>query len=679
MPEDPEAESPERLSKSPSRANDQASLQSLFAEAPIPIWEEDYSRVKKRLDKLQAEGVTDFPSYFRQHPEELTRLARMVKVLRLNRAARVSAGIPDDPDPPNLEAVFSPETYPVFQQQIMAMLKRETRYSGNSVTTAGDGRRRHYMLQWMVAPGHEDDYSRVTVTAIDVTGAKETEAALRQSEFKFASAFRSSPDALMISSMVDGRYIDVNDSFLRISGYTRDEVIGNRNLVEKIWEDPREYKDLLARLRREGGVKDFSVRFITRTGERVCISLSCEPLMLEKEPCLLSIARDVTQLEKARLALTESEEKYRRLFTSINEAIFVHPLEQEGFARFTEVNDVACERYGYSRDEFRKLTAGDISAPRDIQIRGGIEGRDKLRSEKQVVFEAEHITRAGKRFPVEISSSVFRLHGKEYVLSLVRDITERQRKKQAMEEWNRELEARVRERTSQLETANRDLESFSYSISHDLRAPLRHIEGFVRLLQSRLKDLGALETHYIERIVQASSRMHHMINDLLEFSRIGRSTLHCIAVDLDELVAEVCAALRPEPGKPEVEWRIDSLGSVCGDPQLLHTMFENLLGNAFKFSSLEESPLIEVSRSNQDGHACIRIKDNGIGFDPNYAHKLFDVFQRLHDDGQFSGTGIGLANVKRIVERHGGRITATGNIGKGAVFTVILPLNETPT
>jgi len=665
-----------KLRRDESLGGKDAHLQSLFGEAPIPIWEEDYSQVKRYLDKLKSEGIEDFSAYFESHPDQLPRLARMVRVVNLNRAARRSAGIPDSLERPGLDAVFSEETYPVFLEQIMVILKGETRYSGESVNTAGDGRRRHYMLQWMVVPGYEKDYSRVTVSAIDITDAKEIEAALRLSEFKFASAFRSSPDALIISSLTDGRYIDVNDSFLGITGYERDEVIGNANLVKKIWEDSGEYQNLVSHLRKEGRVKDFRARFRTRSGNRVLMSLSCEPLMLEKEPCLLSIARDVTQLEQTRRALMDSEKKYRRLFESINEAIFVHPLEKKGFARFTEVNDVACNRYGFNREEFLQLTAADISAPRDVKARGSEAGRGELKTGRQVVFEAEHMTRSGKRFPVEISSGVFRFHEKEYVLSLVRDITERKQKNAEMEEWNRELEARVLRRTAQLEAANRDLESFAYSISHDLRAPLRHIDGFARLLQSCLGALAPKEAHYFERIIQASARMQGMIDDLLEFSRIGRGKIQRVSVDLDAMVTEVASALKPEAGRPEVDWRVDSLGTVNGDPGLLHTVFENLLGNAFKFTCREDAPRIEVSRTDKEGNAYICIKDNGVGFDPAYAHKLFEVFQRLHDEDEFGGGGIGLANVKRIVERHGGEMMASAEKGKGAEFTLILPLKE---
>jgi len=258
----------------------------------------------------------------------------------------------------------------------------------------------------------------------------------------------------------------------------------------------------------------------------------------------------------------------------------------------------------------------------------------------------------------------------------VRDITERKQKNAEMEKWNRELEARVLRRTAQLEAANRDLESFAYSISHDLRAPLRHIDGFARLLQSRLGELEPEQAHYFERIIQASARMHRMIDDLLEFSRIGRSKLQHVSVDLDALVAEIVSALKPEkPDRPEVDWRVGSLGTVYGDPGLLHTVFENLLGNAFKFTCREDAPCVEVSRADKEGGAYIRVKDNGVGFDPAYAHKLFDVFQQLHDKDEFGGSGIGLANVKRIVERHGGEVTASAEKGKGAEFTLILPLN----
>ena len=775
-----------------------AHLQSLFVEAPIPIWEEDYSQVKLRLDELKRNGVEDLERYFTENPLELRRLAGLVRVLNLNRTARRSAGIADNLENPGLNEVFSAETYPIFLQQVLTIARGGLRYSGESTTTAGDGRRRHYMLQWMVMPGHEKDYSGVTVSAIDVTEAKEAEAALRQSEFKFATAFRSSPDALIISSMVDGRFIDVNASFLQISGYDRDEIIGNPMLASEIWQDPRQRQQLLALLRTQGEVRDFRARFRTRTGKQVQVSISSEPIVLEREPCLLSIARDVTQLEKTRRALIESEEhyrtlveaatdgifiiqdglirfansslerisgygaeeivgrpflefvaesdrdrveeiytkrlrgeevprhyelltvnksgktvevevdvnpflfkgqsafmvfmrdisdqklsqknileneeKFRRLFESINEAIFVHPLMEEGFAPFVEVNDVACDRYGYTREELLTMTAADLSAPADTEMRGGRSGRRELKAGRQLVFEAEHVTRSGRCFPVEISSSLFRLQGREYILSLARDITERRQSAESMREWNRELEANVRRRTAELEAANHDLESFAHSISHDLRAPLRHIDGFARLLRSNLGELPEQANHYFERIIQASARMHRMIDDLMEFSRIGRCRLKRTVVDLDALVKEVASELRPEPGRPEMDWRIGKLGTVVGDSGLLHTVFENLLGNAVKFTRNEKVPRVAVSRENDTkGNASIRIEDNGVGFDPAYTHKLFDVFQRLHDDKDFTGNGIGLANVKRIVERLGGRVSAEGRMGEGAVFTVTMP------
>jgi light-regulated signal transduction histidine kinase (bacteriophytochrome) len=257
-------------------------------------------------------------------------------------------------------------------------------------------------------------------------------------------------------------------------------------------------------------------------------------------------------------------------------------------------------------------------------------------------------------------------------------------KKQAEEEvhrLNRDLEGRVAERTKELEAANKELEAFSYSVSHDLRAPLRHIDGFIELLRTHTEGLADDRArHYMETISAAAGRMGQLVDDLLAFSRMGRAEMSKRPVDLGALVAEVIRELQPEAGDCAIDWRVAELPVVTGDAAMLRIVLANLLANALKFTGPRETADIEIGwKPGEAGEAVIFVRDNGVGFDPTYADKLFGVFQRLHRAEEFEGTGIGLANVRRIVARHGGRAWAEGAVDQGATFYFSLPapLKET--
>jgi light-regulated signal transduction histidine kinase (bacteriophytochrome) len=259
------------------------------------------------------------------------------------------------------------------------------------------------------------------------------------------------------------------------------------------------------------------------------------------------------------------------------------------------------------------------------------------------------------------------------VLAVVRDVSERRRGEAAIADLNASLERRVRERTSELEAANRELDSFSHSVSHDLRAPLFQINGFATLLRKdRASSLSPDAVRFLERIENGTDQMGQLLESLLDLSRAGRVTLQRGPVDMQALVGEVLLMLRgPESARAEL--RIDDLPQVRGDATLLRQVWQNLLGNALKFSRHADAPRIEVGAERRDGEIEFFVRDNGTGFDMNQAGKLFDVFERLHSDQEFEGTGAGLSIVKRIVERHGGQVTATGEPGRGACLRFSLP------
>ena len=279
--------------------------------------------------------------------------------------------------------------------------------------------------------------------------------------------------------------------------------------------------------------------------------------------------------------------------------------------------------------------------------------------------------RDGTEFPVEISLSPLETEEGTLVSGAVRDITERKHRDEHIRELNQELTRR----SAELEAINKELEAFAYSISHDLRAPLRHMVGYTELLQkntsSVVDDKGR---RYMMMVLESGKRMGALIDDLLAFSRIGRAETRETRVSLEQLVKEVQNEVWHETEGRNVTWKIGPLPDLYGDRSMLKLVLVNLISNAVKFTRTRSTPEIEIGcTDNATDDIVVFVKDNGVGFDMKYVNKLFGVFQRLHKVDEFEGTGIGLATVQRIIHRHGGQVWAEGQVGGGATFYLSLP------
>jgi light-regulated signal transduction histidine kinase (bacteriophytochrome) len=319
---------------------------------------------------------------------------------------------------------------------------------------------------------------------------------------------------------------------------------------------------------------------------------------------------------------------------------------------------------GFTREELLRLSIPDLEAAEKAD--------ETERHMRKIIgsgsdrFESRHVTKDGRIFDVEISVTF--LANKRWFIVFVRDISNR-----------KQAEQTLAERTTQLETANNELESFSYSVSHDLRAPLRAIDGYARMILKRQAGKFDEDTLSKFNVIRSSTQMMgQLIDDLLAFSRLGRKNMSMSMIDMDQLVREVWTILQDvNPGRNMI-MTVNGIPSGCGDRSLIKQVYFNLISNAVKFTKYRDAACIEAGGHTEGNENIYYVRDNGTGFDMAYYDKLFGVFQRLHSSDDFEGTGVGLATVQRIVHRHGGRVWAEGEVDEGATFYFSLPSSERP-
>ena len=531
-------------------------------------------------------------------------------------------------------------------------------WEGEIVHRRRDGARITVASRWSLRRGPDGHPVSILEVNRDITARKKAES-------KFQALLEAAPDAMVIVNE-QGTIVLTNSQTSKLFGYIPQELLGQPVEVlipEALRVAHRGHRNDYShapRARAMGEGLELSGR--RKDGSEFPVEISLSPLETAEGTLITSAIRDITDRKKAEL-------KFRALLEAAPDAMVI----VNHLGRIALANAQTEKLFGYTRQELlgqpvemlmpqaarkRHESHRDAynSAPRTRPIHSGLDlvGRRK----------------DGSEFPAEISLSPLQTAEGTFVTSAIRDITERKQIEAMRARHAEELGQANRE----LADANKELESFTYSVSHDLRAPLRHIDGFSRILldeyKSKLDDSGR---HYLQRVADGAKQMGRLVDDLLNFSRLGRQELKRQSANLTAIVENVRVDLAESASGRNVEWKVASLPAVECDPALIKIVFTNLLSNALKFTAPRGQTIIELGCSEEEDQPAFFVRDNGVGFDTKYADKLFGVFQRLHRQEDFEGTGVGLAIVQRIIHKHGGRIWAKSAPDRGATFYFTLP------
>jgi PAS domain S-box-containing protein len=497
------------------------------------------------------------------------------------------------------------------------------------------------------------------------------EAALRASEQRFRRCFQGAATGMAIATL-EGRLVEVNQAYCDMLGYSEQELYGmdiQATTYARHWPlTQAQFLDLT-----EGRTACFVVEnhCQAKSGELVWIRNSVSLLRgaTGQPEGFIGIAEDTTRQRRAfdQLRLLETAVSRLNDIVMITEA---EPINAPG-PRIVFVNDAFERRTGYSREESLGQSPRFLQGPKTQRTE-----QDRIRAAllqfKPVRAELINYRKSGQAFwleldivPIADDTGWF-----THWVGVGRDITERKQSQLDVLQLNADLEDRVRVRTVQLESANRELEAFSYSVSHDLRSPLNTVNGFGQLLQkSNADNLNDKGKHYLARIRAGTQQMGELIEGLLSLAKLSRNALRPERVDLTASAVRVDQECREREPDRQVGLRVQPDMVARGDATLLLLVMQNLVGNAWKYTSKQTDARIDVgSELSDSGETVYFVRDNGAGFDMAHADKLFGAFQRLHAPSDFAGNGVGLANVKRVVERHGGRVWAEGHLDSGATF-----------
>jgi len=773
-------------------------FRSIFDQASVSIWEEDFSALKQALDDLQARGVTDFRAYFDAHPEFVERAVGMVKVLDVNdETVRMFEADSKEDLLASLHKTFTPESLTTFRDELVALASGQSRFEQPAIVQTLGGQPLHILLRLTTLEGHPSLH-RVLVSMMDITERVQAEQALARREAELRATFYSIGDAV-IATDIQGQVTLVNPVAEQLTGWSEAEALGRP--LDEIFcvlneETGQPVEDPVARVLREGVVVGLAnhTLLIARDGTERPISDSGAPIRDAQGDVngVVLIFRDQTAEREAQKAL-------RRLATVLidsNDAVTVQDLE----GNIEAWNRGAERMYGWSEEEACAMNIRNI-VPENKQE----EARAFLESIRngQIAesFETQRKTKDGRHLDVWLTVSVLRdaLGNPTEIATTARDITARKRAEEAMvraaQDWqttfdatsdviwlldkeqhvlrsnkaaervfqqpreafigkhcwkivhgttqpvpecpllrmknslrresmelqigegwfnitvdpvldadgeyagavhiisditvrkqaeaelrklNVELEQRVAQRTQKLAAANKEMEEFAYSVSHDLKAPVRAMIGFSEIIARRHRQsLNAEGQRYFDHILTAGQNMNHLIEDLLQYSRLGRKAVRLRPVPLSDLLFDLKDTF--EERFQEAGGRLDiaeGFPTVQSDPTLLNQIFTNLVDNALSYHRPHVPPRVEIGWRTAPERLIVTVQDNGSGIPLEYCEKSFEIFQRLHSQEEQPGTGIGLALVKKAVALLEGRVWLESTVGEGTTFYVDLPMSD---
>ena len=615
---------------------------------------------------------------------------------------------------PKIDTILALSPWPEDQQRDQELIQRsiETKQPGmyEQKFLRPDHSIGHYSSTFQGLFDEKGNLKTIVGSVLDITERVNKDQALRDSEKRFRTLFEHAAVGVAIMDAETGEFHDINKKFYEFFGYSKEEIVNQTNKsIEKAQLLELEHKQIKQLL--SGKISEITAerQYVRKDGKTVWGFVVVSPLWEsgEKKSAhqLIVVINETTEQKIAELALKESEKRFRETVTNLDEGYycttldgkvitcnqaFRHILDIPASVDNSEISTAAywqnaeerknfvemLKRDGYVRSfeieakthsgEKRTILANVHLQNNDLGQPGLIEGVILDITER--IIQEEKI----KTTQVELQKLLTQAEqSRRALLTIVED------QKMAQEEirrLNKTLEERVNERTAELKTSNEELESFAYSISHDLRAPLRAIDGYSRILEQDYASVLDEEGIRLIKIVRNSTKnMDDLITDLLSLSRVGRSELKFQRIDMKSLAISIFQELVPPENQEKISFKVSDLPETNSDPTLIRHVWINLISNSIKYSAPKENPEIVISGFEDEEKCTYTIKDNGVGFNPRFKDKLFNLFQRLHKASEFEGTGVGLAVVQRIIRRHGGQVWGDGIPDEGAEFTFTLP------
>lgn len=668
---------------------------SLFENAPLSIWEEDFTELIEYLNLQMEQYKMSAQELFDAHPEILIKCSSMAQVCDVNKQTLMLYEAKSKADLiGNLDKTFASDSKSTFKQSLLALINGERSFSIEGKNKTLTGKELDLLFRWTFDTAENQ---KVIVSVIDLTDLRKTELELNESEKRYRALYHNSPDMFVSISPKDANIIECNQTLLTKTGYTREEVVGHPVFKMYHPESTADAEIVFNEFVKTGLVLDKELILKKKGGEKIFVNLNVNSVKNSEGEILYSISswRDISEKHQAELEIESAKNKIESVFRAAPTGIGV--LSERVF---TEVNQRFCEITGYSEKELLGKETILVYPSKEEFERVGKVKYEQISDKGTGTVETQFKRKDGKIIDVLMSSTPIDINDLTLGVTFTAlDITDRKKDLQELEKHQFHIEELVKERTDaltesqnallnlvddlnlqseKLGTANNrlaeindELETFTYSVSHDLKAPLRGIEGYSQLLVESNEGLLDEESkRFLSNIRKSTMQMNMLIEDLLAYSRLERKGYMLEPVIFSSIVKTILLQYQAEIDRGEIKIAFAFTEDLIidTDKESLMMVMRNLIDNAIKFSVKSDNPKIEIGSMQSNTESIIFVKDNGIGFNMKYHDRIFKIFQRLHLAEEYQGTGIGLAMVSKAVQRMHGQIWAESEVGKGASF-----------